>query len=365
MSSDSDQTVVGYSIVNYLVSLSSDANSSLDKEKLNNAAQLLSEVFNVSTNSTEDFKNFSLYPASLGELVSAGRKSLEAEPYSVALATAQSNGKYEPFVETVSKKGYFSGVDEGSLEYLQRSAKLNAKFREKINASKPAPSSSSSDKEAAAEAKKMEGNAAVTAKDYKLAVSLYGDAIQLSPQGPNSHIYYTNRAAAHCYLKDYEAAARDCERSVQLDPLYVKAYSRLGLAYFFMNKYDKAVEAYERAVELEPDTKALKDSLRQAQQKLDERKVAPSSSSSSSAAPLNPPAGGMPDLASLSQMMGGLGGADGGGLAALMQNPQVMAAAQQMMQNPAMMQQAMSRWYARYVGDGGYDARDECWGCRE
>lgn len=330
-----DNTVLGYSIISYLKSLEDDK---YDQEKLKNVTNLLQEIFSVDMESIDDFKKNSLYPSTLNEIVTSGCAALDTETYEKSLSTCQTNGKYDAFVETVTKKGFYKGVEEGSLEYLQRHSKVLMKFKEKVNAK------TSGNNEAAAEAKKAEGNAHVTKKDYRAAVASYTEALQLSPAGQNSHIYFTNRAAAHCYLRNYESAIADCEAAIKLDPFYVKAYSRLGLAHFFMNNYEEAVVAYQKAVDLEPDTKALKDSLRQAKQKLDEKNVVPSSSSGShasapSAGAGGPGMGGMPDMSALASMMGG---ADGGGLAALMQNPQVMQAAQQMMQNPAMMQQAMS-----------------------
>lgn len=129
----------------------------------------------------------------------------------------------------------------------------------------------------------------------------------------------------------------------------MKAYSRLGLAYFFMKKYSESVQAYERAVELEPDNKASAESLHQAKEKLRKQQR--------NAAPADSPSGGMPDMSSLmgnpafKNAMDKVGGQPG--LANLMNNPQMMQMAQQMMKDPAMMQQAMSM-----LGGGGGGAPD-------
>jgi len=333
--SELDKKVVAYSIVQYLEGLKSDA--SLDSGKLDSAVKTLQEVLGVDLQSVEDFKHYSVFPTALNEVVAAGCKALEVDPYEVALVKVQANGKYEGFLETVEKKGYFNGAEAGSLDYLQRHAKMVMKFKEKVGVK-------GANAEAAAEQKKQEGNTAIANKDYHGAVRSYTEALELSSQGPNSHIYFTNRAAAYCYLKDYANAVTDCEKAVLLDPLYVKAYTRLGLANFFMENYEKAVDAYQRAVDLEPDNKTHKDSLRQAKAKLDEKTtVAPSSSSSSGAA------GGLPDLSSL--LSGGEGGMPDMG--SLMRNPAIMQAAQEMMKNPQMMQQALSMLGGNGGGAGG------------
>lgn len=146
--------------------------------------------------------------------------------------------------------------------------------------------------------------------------------LQLSPSGPSSHIYLSNRAAAHCYLTSYELAVADCERCIELSPAYIKGYTRLGVAHFAMKNYEAAIEAYKKCIDLEPKVKAHKDALTQAKQKALEFKGQSGGT---------PAAGGDNfDMASLAAAMG-KGGGGGGGLNGMMQNPAVMKAAQDMM----------------------------------
>ncbi|KAJ1443441.1 hypothetical protein B484DRAFT_321612, partial [Ochromonadaceae sp. CCMP2298] len=141
------------------------------------------------------------------------------------------------------------------------------KFNEK--AAQSAPSASQVEAcEAEAEELKFKGNAAINAKRYEEAVAAYTEALALSADGPSSHVYHSNRAAAYCHLNKYVEAVEDCEACLVMSPDYVKAYSRLGLANFFLERWEDAVAAYERAVELEPDSKASQDSLRQAKNRL-------------------------------------------------------------------------------------------------
>ena len=63
----------------------------------------------------------------------------------------------------------------------------------------------------------------MSSRAYERAVREYSEAISLCPSGPNSHVYFSNRAAALCYLGEYEAAEEDCLRSVELEPGYEKA----------------------------------------------------------------------------------------------------------------------------------------------
>lgn len=292
---------------------------------------------NIDLASAETFAENSYFPLQCSELLDAGVQSVGAMNYKTALEEANKDPKFQVFSDTCAKKGYFNGVEEGSVEYLQRNAKLIKKFREKTGATsaKATPTAVGKlDSEKAAEDKKAAGNEAIKKKDYELAIQLYSEALQFSASGPNTHIYYANRSAAYCHLSDYKRAVADCESAIKKCPTYTKAYSRLGLAEFFLQNYAASAAAYEKAAELEPDNKAHKDSARQAKQKLEEQEAV-------AAAPVAARGGGMPDLAS---MMGGLGGAGGGGMMAMaqqmMQNPEMMQMAQKMMQDPNMMSQA-------------------------
>jgi small glutamine-rich tetratricopeptide repeat-containing protein alpha len=345
---NSKERVVAYSVAQYLQGLKEKNGDSPQMEALEAACHSLESMFGFSLNDSQSFRELSFYPADLIDLVEAGKEKLGAEAYEARLQKLNSNPKFPAFVETVAKRGYFDGAEEGSVEYMKRHAKVAAKFQSKME-TKPQvgkeDDSNKSNREQLAEEKKAAGNAAIAKKNYEEAVALYSEALALSATGPNSHIYYSNRAAAYCHLNNYQQAASDCERSVALNSTYVKAYSRLGLARFFLNQYQESIAAYDRAVELEPSNKSHTDALKQAKQKLEEQNKRVAASSAPS-----PGAGGMPDLASLAGLMGGAGG---GGLASMLQNPQMMQMAQQMMQNPQMMQQAMAMLGGAGGGTGG------------
>jgi tetratricopeptide (TPR) repeat protein len=115
---------------------------------------------------------------------------------------------------------------------------------------------------------KFEGNKAMARKQYEEAISLYSQALRLSPAGPSSHIYYTNRSAAYCHLGRYEDSESDAERALALEPESSKAYSRLGLSRYFLRDYEGAVDAYESAVYHDPTNRVHLAYLEKARQKL-------------------------------------------------------------------------------------------------
>lgn len=339
-----NKTKVLTSIVEYLQGLKADG---ADADNIDTITSLLQEEFGLEDTAAE-FENNSYYPVDLSAIFQSGVNTLKLKRYGESLTIARNNPKFESFVEVVSGKGYFEGTEPGSPEYLKRHAKLIEKFASKaatITASEKGVQERDEAAEKEAEDLKFKGNAAINAKDYDEAVRLYTQALEKSSNGPNSHVYHSNRAAANCHLNKYQEAVEDCQICLSMEPTYVKAYSRLGLSYFFLGRYEDAVEAYEKAVELEPDNKQSQDSLRQARNKL--RKQAKSKATSVAAdegVPGLPP--GIANNPNMKKAIDQMGGS--AGIAKLMQDPQMMSMAQQMMKDPAMMQQAMSM-----LGGGG------------
>jgi tetratricopeptide (TPR) repeat protein len=49
-------------------------------------------------------------------------------------------------------------------------------------------------------------------------------------------------------IQEYAKAATDCERALELDPNYSKAFGRLGYAQMHLNNLEKAKECYEKVI---------------------------------------------------------------------------------------------------------------------
>mmetsp|Transcript_9333 Transcript_9333/g.21151 ORF Transcript_9333/g.21151 Transcript_9333/m.21151 type:complete len:665 (+) Transcript_9333:235-2229(+) len=105
------------------------------------------------------------------------------------------------------------------------------------------------------EAERMKGlgNRHMSKQEYTRAYNAYSAALQLSPVGPSSHVFLSNRAASLLSLKRYSAAAVDARRAVALAPTFGKAHARLGQALYFLKQYAGAVEAYEDALKFEEE----------------------------------------------------------------------------------------------------------------
>ena len=123
-----------------------------------------------------------------------------------------------------------------------------------------------------AERMKAVGNKHMAAQEYIQAYNAYSAALQLSPVGPSSHVFLSNRAAALLSLKRYPAAATDARRAVALAPTFGKAHARLGQALYFLKDYQAAVHAYQDAIEYEPDNAVTQTYLDKAMTKLEKQR---------------------------------------------------------------------------------------------
>ncbi|DAZ94350.1 TPA: hypothetical protein N0F65_000914 [Lagenidium giganteum] len=93
---------------------------------------------------------------------------------------------------------------------------------------------------AAAEAKKNEGNAAFKAQDWATAIAKYSEAIAIDA---SNHVYFSNRScsAAYAGLHKFQEAAEDAAECIRLNPDFVKAYHRHGVALRGLKKYEEAL----------------------------------------------------------------------------------------------------------------------------
>ncbi|XP_025823271.1 small glutamine-rich tetratricopeptide repeat-containing protein isoform X3 [Panicum hallii] len=124
-----------------------------------------------------------------------------------------------------------------------------------------------------AESFKSRGNEFMRSNQHLKAVELYTCAIALSRKNA---IYYCNRAAAYTLLNMNNEAIVDCLKSIEIDPNYSKAYSRLGSAYFALGNYQDALyKGYLKAAELDPSNENVRQNIEVTKKKLAEQQVPP------------------------------------------------------------------------------------------
>jgi tetratricopeptide (TPR) repeat protein len=196
-------------------------------------------------------------------------------------------GNYRQAMEAYTVSLKYEPDNKSSKNYLEKAAKRLAELGENIPGNAQTSFSvvsewdrssrhmSSEDRQKVvdqreAEKFKVQGNSAMASRAYAQALEAYSQAIKLSPNGTQSHVYYSNRAASLCYLERYEDAEKDSLKSLELNPSYGKAHARLGLSRFFSHDYSGAVEAYTAALQYDQDNSASKSYLAKAMAKLDE-----------------------------------------------------------------------------------------------
>ena len=69
-------------------------------------------------------------------------------------------------------------------------------------------------------------------------------------------------------MNNHYAAVEDCQRAIDMDPKYGKAYGRMGLAYSSIDKHKEALECFKKAIEIEPDNESYQGNLKLAEEKL-------------------------------------------------------------------------------------------------
>lgn len=62
-----------------------------------------------------------------------------------------------------------------------------------------------------AEAAKLEGNTFYKAKNFEKAIEKYSEAISLNP---SEIIFYSNLAAVHMEMKNFDAAIAECDKGI-------------------------------------------------------------------------------------------------------------------------------------------------------
>ncbi|XP_071703639.1 uncharacterized protein [Rutidosis leptorrhynchoides] len=115
---------------------------------------------------------------------------------------------------------------------------------------------------------KLQGNKCMQSKLYPDAISFYSVAVALCD---DNAVYHCNRAAAYTQVKMYTEAIHDCNKAIELDPKYNKAFSRLGFVYYAQGNYKDAIESgFKKALELDPTNEAIKGNIKAAEKKLGE-----------------------------------------------------------------------------------------------
>ncbi|KAL2613325.1 hypothetical protein R1flu_025017 [Riccia fluitans] len=299
-----------------------------DIEGVEVAAECLAEVFGIDARYPDDYSgvislidvfsaidaecraNGTTHAPSAPPIHGAEASRSRAVP---SVVETEGESHLDQFKDGLELAGFFDGTLLGTPEYEEKLNEAKAVLEEarmKIRSTTIAPNWSKSYPEeilVLAEAFKIQGNRSMSVNEYHTAIQLYTLALSLCS---TNAIFHSNRAAALTAIGKYEEAIADCHAAMKLDPLYSKAYSRLGLAYYAQGKLEDAIEkGFKKALELDPSSTSVQENLRAAEQKLEEQQRQqgpPQSSSPRGADNQNADAGFNADSAPNNQLPSGI-----------------------------------------------------------
>jgi Flp pilus assembly protein TadD len=113
---------------------------------------------------------------------------------------------------------------------------------------------------------KARGNEAFAAGEYGQAILQYSLALDKSTQLGDDKLFpldviYGNRSACFLKLGQHEKAEADARSSLEINPDYIKAQFRLGLALHAMKRYEEALPILASAHKMEPKNQHIKQAL--------------------------------------------------------------------------------------------------------
>ena len=222
-------------IANYLQDLLNQNKSSLDEVSIDSLTVCTESLQTLIApdDDTLPKSSFSLKDVYQSYLVTKGKNDDEKKQ---SLASSESSSlpsniqkrreKFLEFIKVLQKHDFFKGCPEGSEAYQQRMEKARTQYNTRfanmsidsldwLKDQTPIPMDTDNDNDnriiteddkKEAERLKGEGNKLLGKKQYAQAIEKYTEAIKRNPQNA---VYFSNRAAAQTYLKNYQQAVND------------------------------------------------------------------------------------------------------------------------------------------------------------
>jgi len=126
---------------------------------------------------------------------------------------------------------------------------------------------------AKSEQEKIKGNTFYTEGSYTEAVECYTKAIELAQSDlPDCAVYYANRAAAYLALTNYQQVIEDCNKALELNPLYIKALLRRAQAHETLQNLNDALNDYKKVQELDSSITTAQTAVERVNNSIKEKK---------------------------------------------------------------------------------------------
>lgn len=107
---------------------------------------------------------------------------------------------------------------------------------------------------------KNEGNEHLKHHRYNEAIEAYTKAIALDLQNA---IFFCNRAQVHIKLENYGLAIGDCDAAIAVDPAFMKAYYRKGVALMALLNYKEAQNNFKTVLAKLPNDRLTLENYKQ------------------------------------------------------------------------------------------------------
>ncbi|XP_068625993.1 tetratricopeptide repeat protein 1 [Battus philenor] len=114
-----------------------------------------------------------------------------------------------------------------------------------------------------AEELKIAGNDDFKIGEYEKCLEKYTEGLRICPLQftQQRSILYCNRSAAKMKLEKYKQAIKDCNKAIELDDKYLKAYYRRAQSYEATEKLDECLADYKKILELDPTHKEAQSAV--------------------------------------------------------------------------------------------------------
>ncbi|XP_050272403.1 uncharacterized protein LOC126715699 isoform X3 [Quercus robur] len=113
---------------------------------------------------------------------------------------------------------------------------------------------------------KLEGNKLFGDGQFEEALSQYELALQVAPDMPSSSelrsICHANCAICYTKLGKYDETIKECTKSLELNPTYMKSLVRRGEAHEKLEHFEEAIADMKKILELDPSNDQARKTIR-------------------------------------------------------------------------------------------------------
>jgi tetratricopeptide (TPR) repeat protein len=101
------------------------------------------------------------------------------------------------------------------------------------------------------------GDLFMARKMFREAIDAYRQAM---PQG-RPFVLYNKIGIAYHHMLDFNAAKKNYDQALKLNPQYAEALNNIGALYFAQKNYRRAISEYQKALKVDPDSATIYSNL--------------------------------------------------------------------------------------------------------